>query len=122
VESSTVVLAPVWESTVVHVEERRLNSRVSVPYSGRLWGVDVDGRAVREDARLDNLSAAGLYMRLKRRLLRGSGVSVAVRLARDPIERIPALRLAARGVVVRTEPQPDGTCGVAVKFTRHRVL
>ena len=33
-----------------------------------------------------------------------------------------ALRLAAHGTVLRTEPQPDGTWGVAVEFGRRRVL
>src|SRR5262249_43287023 len=34
----------------------------------------------------------------------------------------PGPYVALRGVVVRTEPQPGGMYGVAVKFTHHRFL
>jgi hypothetical protein len=51
----------------------------------------------------------------------GVEVTVAVRLSADA-SVAPALRLAARGTVVRTEPRPDGSWGVAVEFTRRRVL
>ena len=105
----------------MQLEERRAHSRVSVQYPARLWGVDVEGRAVKEDAPLDNLSSGGLYMRLTHRLPRGSQVSVAVRLSTEA-ERLPALRLVLQGVVVRTEIHSDGACGVAVRFTRRRVL
>jgi hypothetical protein len=30
--------------------------------------------------------------------------------------------VAARGVVVRSEPQLDGSCGVAIAFKRYRLL
>ena len=106
----------------VEEKERRLNPRITLPYPARLWGMDTDGRAVKEDARLDNLSSSGLYLRLRRTIQNGSPASVAVRLSMIDARPVSVLRLAARGVVVRTEAFEDGTCGVAVKFTRRRVL
>ena len=106
----------------VEDKERRLNPRVTLPYPARLWGMDMNGQAVKEDARLDNLSSSGLYLRLKRTIQNGSPASVAVRLSMIDARPVSALRLAARGVVVRTDALEDGTCGVAVKFIRRRVL
>ena len=103
-------------------EERRFDPRVSQPFPARLWGVDVEGRAIKEDTVLENFSAGGLYLRIVRRVQAGASVFVAARLSTGPPVGIPALRLIARGVVVRTEMQTDGTCGVAVKFSRRRVL
>jgi len=61
-------------------------------------------------------------MHLTQSVNAGTGVSVAVRLSVAPAERVPALRLAAHGVVRRVDPQPDGGYGVAVQFTRRRIL
>ena len=47
----------------------------------------------------NNLSAGGLYVRLKR-----------------------SVEKEAQLVVLRTEPQSDGSCGVALDFTRQRLL
>ena len=103
-------------------EERRFSARVSVPYTARLWSLDAAGRPWKEDTVLDNISAGGLYLRLNRRIQEGAHVHVAVRLSTARGENIPALRLVAHGVVLRMETQPDNTCGVAVEFSRRRVL
>ena len=103
-------------------DDRRFSPRMSMPYAARLWAVDGDGRALKEDAVVDNLSTGGLYLRLTRAVPEGANVYVAVRLGDGPDERLPVLRLAAKGVVLRAESQPDGTCGVAVEFSRRRIL
>ena|SRR6266571_7043365 len=103
-------------------EERRFDPRVSQPFPARFWGLDTEGRPLKEDTVLDNFSAGGLYLRLTRRVESGVSVFVAARLSTGPAVGVPALRLIARGVVVRTEMQTDGRCGVAVKFSRRRVL
>ena len=93
-----------------------------MPYAARLWALDAAGRAWKEDTVLDNLSAGGLYLRLRRRVQEGAHVHVAVRLSTAPSESTSAMRLVAHGVVLRTEPQLDNTCGVAVEFSRRRVF
>jgi hypothetical protein len=104
------------------VEERRSRPRVSVPFPARMRGVDSNGQAFKQDVVLDNISPGGLYLRLARSIRPGTRVSVAVRLSAAPASKVSALRLVARGVVLRAEPQPDGTCGIAVAFTRRRIL
>ena len=102
-------------------QERRFYLRVRVGYPARLWAVDNAGRAWKEDVVIENLCAGGLYLRLKRSVQKDAQLSIAVRLSTAP-RATPALRLGARAVVLRAEPQPDGTCGVALEFGRRRVL
>ena len=104
------------------VRERRFSPRVKVSFPARVRGIDVSGRTIREDTVLDNLSDGGAYLRLTRKVREGSDVMVAARLSTVIDPRVLALRLAARGTVLRTEPQRDGTWGVAVEFRRRRVL
>ena len=108
-------------SDVAVDQERRLSWRARAPYPARLWATDTAGRVWREDVVLDNISGGGLYVRLNRSLEKNAKLSVVVSLATAP-KTSPALRLAARAVVLRVERQPDGTCGVALQFGRRRVL
>jgi len=102
--------------------ERRFSPRVSMPYPARLWGADADGRAWKEDALIQNVSGGGLYLRLHHDVQRDAPLSVVVRLSTTPPKMFPLLRLGARGIVLRTEPKDDGTCGVALEFGRRRVF
>jgi len=103
------------------VKERRLTARIEAPFPARLKTLDRAGHLFTEDAVLDNLSKGGLHMRLLRNIPQGASVTVAVRLS---VERstAPALRLAARGTIVRTEARPDGSWGVGIEFMRTRIL
>jgi hypothetical protein len=104
------------------MSERRFAARVKAPYSARLRGHDSEGQAFKEDTLLDNLSVGGLHLHLKRKLVPGAAVSIAVRLSVAPTREIPALRLGARANVLRVEPCADGGYGVAVQFTRRRLF
>ncbi len=102
--------------------ESRRSLRVELPFPATVRGIDADGERFTMDTVLDNLSAGGLYLRLARPVRRGMKLFIVVRLStcRDP--EVPAARVALQGVVLRAEPQPDGRCGVAVVFQRHRFL
>jgi hypothetical protein len=108
-------------SDVAMDQDRRFYARVHVPYPARVWAVDTAGRAWKENVVLDNLSARGLYLRLNRSVQKDALLHVAVRLS-TANGSAPALHLAARAVVLRVEPLPDGKCGVALEFGRRRVL
>ena len=104
------------------MQERRFSTRVKLPYPARLTGVDTGGRSFKEETVLDDLSVGGIHLRLKRSVPLGSNVTISVRLSTAPKSPTPSLRLAARGMVRRVEPRSDGTWGVAIEFTRRRVL
>jgi hypothetical protein len=102
--------------------ERRGAVRIAMPFPAIVRGMDQTGDRFTLDAVLDNLSSTGLYLRLAQPVERGATLFVVVRLAIAPAHQVPAACVAVRGVVLRAEPQPDGTGGIAVMFTRHRFL
>jgi hypothetical protein len=103
------------------IPERRGKPRVVCNYPVIIDGYDVAGNKYNEQANLENLSASGLYMKAYRRVKNGSKLSVTVLLTGETVgEDTP--KIATKGIVVRTEPQIDGTCGIAVKFTNYRFL
>jgi len=103
-------------------EKRRRQPRLYAPLAVRLRSVDAAGEAFESDAVLDNFSAGGLYVRLTRCVEPGTKVFAVVRIAPGPPSGTPGPRVAMRGVVLRTEPQPDGQYGLGGRFTQHRFL
>jgi hypothetical protein len=95
--------------------ERRSKPRIQVPFLAKVSGRDAEGKRFKEDTVLDNLSRGGLYLRLTRNIARRTRLFVVIYLSESG-------RLAVLGEVLRVEPQSDETCGVAMKFTRHRLL
>jgi len=101
-------------------ESRRLE-RIYEPFPVIVRSVDASGERFEIHTVLSKFSASYLYVRLERRVDPGTKLFAVVRLSTSEPE-LPAPRVAVRGVVTHTEPQPDGTWGVAVRFTRHRFL
>ena len=104
------------------MKERRSSARIDAPYPARLRGVDVNDQPFKDETVLQNLSAGGSYMRLKRMVREGAEVSLAVRLSTAESTDVAVLRLGARGTVLRVEPQWDGSYGVAVEFRRRHIF
>jgi hypothetical protein len=101
--------------------DRRIKPRVICDYPIIIEGYDEEGNKYNENAKLANLSASGLYMKAKRKIENGSMLSVIVLLTSALIEK-DTPKIATNGIVVRTEPEVDGTCGVAIKFNNYRFL
>src|SRR5439155_13047283 len=81
------------------MKERRSSARIDAPYPARLRGVDVNDQPFKEEIVLQNLSAGGSYLRLKRMVREGAEVSLAVRLSTAGSTDGPVLRFAAGGTV-----------------------
>jgi hypothetical protein len=96
--------------------------RVETPFPVTVRGVDRAGNPFRLDIELDNLSSTGLYMRLARPLDPGAALFVVIRLSTTLVHQVAAPGVAACGVVLRVEPQPDGRYGIAAAFRRHWFL
>jgi hypothetical protein len=101
--------------------DRRIKPRVDCDYPVLIEGFDGDGNKYNESARLANLSASGLFMKAQRNIENGSTLSVTVLLTSEIVEK-DTPKIATNGIVVRTEPQTDGTCGIAIKFNNYRFL
>jgi hypothetical protein len=99
----------------------RRHERIYEPFPVTIRSVDASGEPFESHTVLDNFSATGFYVRLERRIEPGTNLFAIVRVSTSPPE-VPAPRVALRGEVLRVEPQPDGTWGVAVRFTHYRFL
>jgi hypothetical protein len=102
--------------------ERRSKPRIEYPFPVTVRGVDATGKPFRVNGLLDNISASGLYMRLKRTVMTGTRLLCVIRFASPISSKEAAARIATRGVVVRAEPFVDEKIGIAVKFTDYRFL
>jgi len=101
--------------------DRRIKPRVICDYPVIIVGYDGTGNKYKENAKLANLSASGLYMKANRYIDNGTKLSVTVLLTSAFTEK-DTPKIATNGIVVRTEPQIDGSCGIAVKFNSYRFL
>jgi hypothetical protein len=102
-------------------QDRRIKPRIICDYPAIVEGYDSDGNKYNENAKLGNLSASGLFMKANRNIENGSKLTVTILLT-SAIVDLDTPKLATNGIVVRTESQIDGTCGIAVKFNNYRFL
>ena len=102
--------------------ERRIKPRINLPFAAKVRGVDANGEAFETDSVLDNFSAGGLYLRMRRSLAQGAELLVLVELPNGSANNVGPSQIEAQGVILRAEPQVNGDCGVAVAFTKHRFI
>jgi hypothetical protein len=110
----------VWDLMNI-TPERRIKPRVSCEYPVIIEGFDDTGNKYNENARLANLSASGLYMKANRKIETGSKLSVTILLTSEIVDP-DTPKLVTNGIVVRTEPQIGGICGIAIKFSNYKFL
>ena len=103
-------------------QDRRIKPRISCDYPAIVMGYDNQGEKYIDNATLANLSASGLFMWANRYIENGSKLTVTVRLCNALLSDDETPQLATNGIVVRTEPQTNGTCGIAIKFNHYRFL
>ena len=101
--------------------DRRVKPRINCDYPAIIECTDTNGVKYIDHAKLANLSASGLYMLANNHLEKGSKLSVIVNLS-NSLTDTDVPKLATNGIVVRTEPQTDGRCGIAIKFWQYRFL
>jgi len=85
-------------------------------------GSDVKGEAFNAQTTLDNIGAGGLYLALDQVVPCGAELSFVVSFTTEGLDGKKSSNVALRGKVLRSEPQNNGKCGVAVEFTEHRFL
>lgn len=102
--------------------ERRGKPRISEAFPVNVTGKDSNGQAIEAEIQLENLSASGLYLVLPQNVVHGAQLTFILRLISPIKGEESEARVSARGVVVRVEPRPNGTQGLAVAFKSHRFL
>ena len=97
--------------------ERRRKPRLNDSLPARVWGIDNDGEMFGFDARVNNISSSGLFLKIPRQVKISSQISLVVRLKDGS-----GVMAAIRGKVLRDDPQLDGSRGIAVQITEHQFL
>ena len=106
-----------------HREWRERPERVNRHFHVRVKGRDAAGNRFKVTTVLENIGEGGLYVLLDREVEGGAPLSLFVNFSTPPhASAAAAPGLCARGLVLRAEARPDGRCGVAVSFTRHRFV
>jgi hypothetical protein len=102
--------------------DRRTKPRLDCTYPVVLRQRQGGGNVVESQATITNISASGMYLRTQHYIPRGQTLFIMARLSNQPSEIASAPNLAATVEVVRVEPKPDGSYGVAVRMQRHRFV
>jgi hypothetical protein len=97
--------------------ERRRKTRIWLPFSVRVQGVDAEGGSFVADTVVENLSTAGIYVHLPFRVNEGQELLIVIRLSVSQTGN--AVHVEARGPVVRVEPKPHQSFGVALAFIEY---
>jgi hypothetical protein len=102
--------------------EKRGKPRVECDYLAIVKGQDAQGKRFEEIARINNLSANGLYMRLQRTIFMGEELFVTIFLHNRTREQTGP-KITTTGIVVRTEQPREGTTvGIALKILDYRFM
>ena len=102
--------------------ERRSKPRIKGSFPAVVHGVDAGNETFQIETTIDNLSAGGLYLRLRQRLEPGTTLFFVTSLSTPGRVNASAPRLALHGVVLRAELTHGGKCGVAVALSNYRFL
>ena len=102
--------------------ERRRKLRLECSYAATVRGKDARGRAFEYSAVLDNLSACGLALRLRRKVAKGEQIFVVVHFPPASFAKSAAQGIAMHGVVQRLEPHLDGSYGLGIEFHHYRFV
>ena len=102
--------------------ERRSKPRIKGSFPTVVHGVDAGSESFQIQTTIDNISAGGLYLRLRQRLEVGTTLFFITSLSMPGCVNESVPRLALHGVVLRTELTHGGACGVAVALSNYRFL
>ena len=109
--------------TVSRLEwERRNRQRLFEPFPVKVRGVDRKGNRFKINTAVENISAGGLYLRLKQRVEPGTVLFVVTQFSSAWKRNARVACVATRGPVLRVESRSGGEYGVAVAITHHRFL
>ncbi len=93
------------------------------PRRGSTWsvvatGVDASGLAFECAALLHDISEGGIFMRIACCVKEGSRIHARLSPPTGPRDGSVRREVSVSGAVLRTYPQPLGTCDVAIEFMR----
>jgi len=106
----------------INPEDRRAKPRMDCDYPALLRQRLVDGGTIERLVTISNIIASGMYLRTQHYVPRGQILFILTRLSNKSSKKSEAPNLAASAKVVRVEPKPDGSYGVAIRLQRYRLV
>jgi hypothetical protein len=101
--------------------ERRRGQRLDDPLPVLVRGINNQGESFQFRSIVRDISAGGLCAIAPEPLTIGEKLFLHVRFALADADPLHAPEASFRGVVLRSQERPDGTCIFAVSFLRKRV-
>lgn len=110
------------ESYFALAGDRRSKPRLAKPFHINVQGRAQDGSSFEVATVLKNMSSSGIYLYLDRQVEVGARLALTIRLSTSENDEVPVARVAVKGIVVRTESQPNGDCGTAVAIIKRQFV
>jgi hypothetical protein len=101
--------------------ERRTKPRINCDYPAIFQGNDGKGGKFSEKVRVVNISTSGVFIVARSLIENDTEVFVKIKLPTGSLVW-GISRLATKGNVIRSEQQPDGTIGIAIRFHNYKFL
>jgi hypothetical protein len=95
--------------------ERRRETRFNGFYPLLLRVKNTEGKQIKSHTVADNLCSGGLYFQFPQALPAGIRLFILIHLSES-------IRIAANGQVLRNESKPNGLTGMAIRFSRTRII
>jgi hypothetical protein len=108
-------------SQLITAAERRSKPRMDEPVPVRVRGSECSGKSYRFETVARNIGPGGLCAFSPRIMQPGERVALHIRFARIGARPPQAPEVLVRGIVVRVEARPNGSCLFAVSFLLRRV-
>lgn len=102
--------------------EKRLKPRITCSYPSFVGGGMESDIKYESKAILANMSASGMYLRMRRSFDVGEPLFVFVRMSTAPLGQRRGPKIAAQGNVVRVDQRPDGSYGIAIQLEHYCLL
>lgn len=102
--------------------ERRGKPRLYWRCPAMVHGVERGGEAFEINAVITNVSASGLYLRLRKCVETGTALFIIMRFTDASAAEARGPLIKIHGRALRIEPQPDGECGAAVAIAHHEFV
>jgi|GEM_PF-6489571 len=95
--------------------EQRTNARAVMACPVYIHGLSAGGGRIKAYSVTDNICQDGLFLQIPQSLPLGSSVFTIIQM-------FHGAKLAARGMVVRVEKKSPNLSGLAVRFTKSRLI
>lgn len=101
---------------ILQRQDRRAKPRIACSFPACVHVRNHSGIKYEAQAVLKNMSASGVYLRMKRKTELNETLYIFVKISARHYNQNRGPKIAVQGKVVRIDPIPDGEFGIAVRL------